>query len=329
MKIPKCRYHDFDTHYDRDDDSNYDDISIPKKIHEDGDASNKSSYISSNNVRDINLLYDVKTVQQHNFVCDNIRYYPNNNNANSIEDIGATILEVRMKGMFYIPVKKKYILYLLKLRKKRSFHTSKHQNIPYIIQDIIQISSNEESSTVQYSKRCNCVRNDDFGTHYDHYIPNMVPNNQICSQNDDFDTNYDQYCDQDDDDQDHTIIIVNEFDTTCTTMCSTMCFTMCSTTCTTACTTTADKPCTTTDSGTHYDQNMVPTSRNCVRNNDFDTHYDRYCDHDDDQDHPINDCHANLVTHSRICSRNYDFDPHYDQNYAWDDDINNFDTHYD
>ena len=71
----------------------------------------------------------------------------------------------------------------------------------------------------------NYVRNDDWGTHYDHYDRNMVPNMRNAFRNDVFDTIYDQYCDQDDDDQDHAITIDKEFDTMCPTTCTTLCTT--------------------------------------------------------------------------------------------------------
>ena len=67
------------------------------------------------------------------FVCDNNQDYlnnndcdpvSNNNNTNNIQAIINTIIEVRMNSMFYILTKKKYILYLLIPKKKRSFHTS-------------------------------------------------------------------------------------------------------------------------------------------------------------------------------------------------------------
>ena len=110
--------------YDQDDDSNYDyDI--------------------------YNLLYDV-----------NDQYYWNNNDGDLAgnKDVWENDTEVRVNGMLYIPVKIPM--------KKRSFHTpdiqfskhrntpytvqeySKNQNITYIIQDTIQISSNGELCTV-------------------------------------------------------------------------------------------------------------------------------------------------------------------------------------
>ena len=85
----------------------------------------------STTTTDTNLLYNVNAVQQHDFVCDINRHYLNLNNndcdpvgdkdnVNSIQAIVTIILEVRMNGMFYIPAKQKYILYLLKM--KRSVH---------------------------------------------------------------------------------------------------------------------------------------------------------------------------------------------------------------
>jgi len=176
------------------------------------DVFNKTSPNSSNNVRVINitninntdnkvqrdLLHDINAIQQDDFVCDNNQYYLNNNycdpvgnqdNSNSTQTIIDTILEVMMNGMFYIPAKKKYTLYLLIPKKKRSFHSSKeiidipndldhtvpsqsqsllniyvidifcdhvhvrdNDTVPFTVQYTIQINSNEESCTVQYSK---------------------------------------------------------------------------------------------------------------------------------------------------------------------------------
>ena len=91
-------------------------------------------------------MYNVKAVPKHDFVCDNnnVAYkhgsnvvndwdwdcfwnlkslYDNtnsgndcdcvNNNANSIQAINATLLKVKINGIFSIFAKKKYILYLL------------------------------------------------------------------------------------------------------------------------------------------------------------------------------------------------------------------------
>ena len=86
-------------------------------------------YLNNNDCDPDDLLYDVNAVQQHDFVCDNNQYYLNNNdcvsvdhenNVNSIPAITDTIIEVKMNGIFYIPAKKKYILYLLIPKKKRS-----------------------------------------------------------------------------------------------------------------------------------------------------------------------------------------------------------------
>ena len=52
-----------------------------------------------------NLLDTVNEIQQDDLVCNNTQYYLNNNSANSIQAIVATIIEVKMNGMFYIPAK--------------------------------------------------------------------------------------------------------------------------------------------------------------------------------------------------------------------------------
>ena len=81
-------------------------------------------------------LYDLNAIQQDDFVCNNNHYCLNNNdsgpvsnndNENGIQAIVTTLIEVRMNGMFYIPAKKKYIIYILIPKKKRSFHTSKEK----------------------------------------------------------------------------------------------------------------------------------------------------------------------------------------------------------
>ena len=110
-----------------------------------GDVYNKSSDDMPKNVWEINTvaytdnnvqpdsLYNVSAMQQDDFVCDNNQYYLNNNNcdpvnnrkANNIQAIVITIIQIRMNGMFYIPAKKKHILYLLIPKKRRSFYTSK------------------------------------------------------------------------------------------------------------------------------------------------------------------------------------------------------------
>ena len=41
------------------------------------------------------------------------------------------------------------------------------------------------------------------------------------------------------------------------------------------------------DFGTHYGRNMVLNNQNCSWNDGFDTYYDQYCDQIDDQDHTI------------------------------------------
>ena len=127
-----CTTTDYGTHCDCDNNQdhtikhlNYD-ISM-MILHDQDDDSNYDYDIYDS-------LYDANTVQQDDFVGDNNQYYLNNNNcdpvsnndnANSIQDIVDTIIDVKMNGMFYIPAKKKYILYLLIPKKKRSFHTSK------------------------------------------------------------------------------------------------------------------------------------------------------------------------------------------------------------
>ena len=91
-------------------------------------------------------MYNLNTIHQDDFVCDNNQYYLNNNDcgpasnndyANSIQAVVATIIEVRMNGMLYIPAKKKYILYLLIPKKKLSSHTSKKKISPsYITKEV-------------------------------------------------------------------------------------------------------------------------------------------------------------------------------------------------
>ena len=65
------------------------------------------------------------------------------------------------------------------------------------------------------------------------------------------------------------------------------------------------------DVGTHCDQNLVSKSRNYAYYDNFDTHYDHYCDQDDDQDHTINN-----------------FGTHYDQNNDQDDDRGHIIKHF-
>ena len=105
-------------------------------IQQDDFVCDNNQYYLNHNTHD--LLHDVNAIQQDDFACDNNQYYLNNNdcdpvsnndNASSIQDIVDTIIEVKMNGMFYIPAKKKYILYLLIPKKKRSFHTSKKKSI--------------------------------------------------------------------------------------------------------------------------------------------------------------------------------------------------------
>ena len=157
-------------------------------IQQDDFVCDNNQYYLNHDTHD--LLHNVNAIQQDDFVCDNNQYYLNNNdcdpvsnndNANSIQDIVDTIFDVKMNGIFYIPVKKKYILYLLFPKKKRSFHTSKKKidisnyldnKVPSQSQslfnsdlvdtfrvrvhvhdnDTIRISLNGEPCTVQYSK---------------------------------------------------------------------------------------------------------------------------------------------------------------------------------
>ena len=124
---------DFDTHYGVSDKSSHDSSNNVREINTvtktDNNVPPYLLYNADNNVRP-NLLYNVNAIQQDDFVCDNNQYYLNNNNcdpvsnndnANSIQAIVDTIIEVKMNGMFYIPAKKKYILYILIPKKKRSF----------------------------------------------------------------------------------------------------------------------------------------------------------------------------------------------------------------
>ena len=72
----------------------------------------------------------------------------NHNNANSIQAVVATIIKVRMNGMFYILAKKKFIFFLLIPKKKRSFHTSKKKTSPsYVTIEIDTVPVTDTAST--------------------------------------------------------------------------------------------------------------------------------------------------------------------------------------
>ena len=166
------------------------------------------------------------------------------------------------------------------------------QNIPYIVQNTTQISLYGEPCTVQYSKSCNDVRDNDFV--YAAFV-NVIPHNGVHIDPD-ANNNNDTTADADD--------TVNSVITTTDNVRD------------------IDPYSVNNNCNCDYDDNKdyliydfdTKYGCKCVRDDHFSTHYDRTSDQDDDKD----DFDTN---YSRNCGRDDDFDTHF---VRYDD----FETHY-